>query len=122
MEENELVVLLQENGFSKKQIDSLKKVSEMQSLTLYNTVNELARRFPRSLMLHMLVLFIVCLTYISDHDQEYYSPRYLLVYISVLCITFIIFHFFAPLYQGYKATKVLKKIKHSDLNGKQKIN
>lgn len=122
MEENKLVILLQENGFSKKQIDSLKKVSEMQSLTLYNTVNELARRFPRSLILHMLVLFIICLTYISDHDQEYYSPRYLLVYISVLCITFITFHFFAPLYQGYKAAKVIKKIKHSDLNRKQKIN
>lgn len=118
MEENKLVILLQENGFSKKQIDSLKKVSKIQSLTLYNTVNELARRFPRSLILHILVLFVVCLTYISDHDQEYYSPRYLLVYISVLCIAFIIFHFFAPLYQGYKAAKIIKKIKHSNLNGK----
>lgn len=120
MEENKLVILLQENGFSKKQIDSLKKTSKMQSLTLYSTVNELARRFPRSLILHMLVLFIVCLTYISDHDQEYYNPRYLLVYISVLCITYTIFHFFAPLHQGFKAAKVIKKIKHLDLNGKQK--
>lgn len=102
---------MREKGFSVKQIDKLKKLSEKYSTSLNNTIFELARRFPRSLFLHIIVFFITLHAYIRFSKQHGYISWHIIFFIGILCITYIIFDLFAPLFQGYKARKVIKKIK-----------
>ena len=110
MSEDELILVMRENGFSKKQIETLQKLSKKHSSSLHETVVELARRFPRSLFVHVFVFIIVLFTYIRDSGQAYYTSWYLLLYVGVLSIACVIFDFFAPLPRGYKARKVIKEI------------
>ena len=110
MSEDELILVMRENGFSKKQIETLQKLSKKYSSSLHETVVELARRFPRSLFVHVFVFIIVLFTYIRDSGQAYYTSWYLLLYVGVLSIACVIFDFFAPLPRGYKARKVIKEI------------
>ncbi|MFU2146158.1 hypothetical protein DVH07_05090 [Hafnia paralvei] len=111
MEEEQLIIFMQKNGFSKKQIDSLKKISKNHSTTLFDTVFELGRRFSRSLILHVFLFIIIIYTYLHDRQQDYYTSKYIFLYIGSLCIVYFIIHLFAPLIQGYKARKVINKIK-----------
>lgn len=78
------------------------------------TTSELARRFPISLALHIGVFLLISLTYIRDLKATGYSSGDLVIDIVVLCITFSIFHLFAPLGRGYKARRVIIHIKKKD--------
>ncbi len=106
MSDNELILIMQKNGFSKKQIEILKKLSVRYSTSLHETVAELARRFPRSVFTHLYVLSIVLFTW------SYSKEVYLNLGIFVFCL--IVIDFFAPLFQGYKARKTIKEIQKSN--------
>lgn len=109
MNEEELIILMLENNFSTKQIARLKKLSRRYSWTLYDTVIELGRRFPRSLFMHVFVFIIIFTTYINDSQQKDYDFWHSLLLIGTLCVAYVILDLFAPLIQGYKAWKVIKK-------------
>ena len=115
MNNDEIVVKMRRNNFSEKQIDNLKKLSEKHSASLYDTVFELARRFPRSLFVHTFVFLIIIYQYLTDIKQDYYKPSFIFLYIGILCLVYLMLHIFAPLLQGYKARKVIKEIQR---NGK----
>ena len=111
MSEDELILVMRENGFSKKQIETLQKLSKKYSSSLHETVVELARRFPRSLFAHVLIFLLIAYAYFRDSGQGYYTSWHLLSYVGDLCVMYFILDFFAPLFRGYKARKVIKEIK-----------
>ncbi|EMM4085242.1 hypothetical protein WAC87_003175 [Shigella flexneri] len=110
MNDDELISILYEHKFSKKQVINLVKLSEKYSISLYETVTELARRFPRSLFIHILVFLLIIYQYLHDCRQDYYTSWFILFYTGVLLLLYGIFDLFAPLLQGYKARKVVKAI------------
>lgn len=110
MNDDELIIVMRKNRFSEKQINNLKKLSEKYSTSLYDTVFELARRFPRSLFTHIFVLLIVIYQYLNERKQEYYTSSNIFFHIGILCFVYLMIHIIAPLLQGYKARKVIKEI------------
>lgn len=114
MSEDELIKIMYEKNFSKKQIDKLKKLSEKYSTSLYDTVSELARRFFRSLFMHILTFVLVFHSYIRLSEKHGHTLGGILFSIGVLCIAYVIFDLFAPLFQGYKARKVIKEIQRKE--------
>lgn len=110
MNDDELISMLYKNKFSKKQVINLIKLSEKYSTPLYETVAELARYFPRSLFIHILVFLLIIYQYLHDCRQDYYTSWFILFYTGVLLLLYGIFHLFAPLLQGYKARKIIKTI------------
>ncbi len=114
MNNDELLTIMRRNGFSEKQISNLNKLSEKYSTSLYNTVSELARRFPRSLFAHAFVFLIITYQYFNDIKQDYYTPSLIFLYIGTLCLIYLILHLFAPLLQGYKAKKVIKEFQRKN--------
>lgn len=111
MNDIELIKLMLENDFSNKQINHLKMLSEKYSTSLYDTVSELARRFLRSLFIHIFTFLLIFHTYIRFSKEYGYSFQGLLFHTGILFLTYIIYNLFAPLHQGYKAKKVIRKIK-----------
>lgn len=114
MTEDELIKVMYEKSFSKKQIDKLKKLSEKYSTSLYDTVSELARRFFRSLFMHILTFVLVFHSYIRLSEEHGHTLGNILFVIGILCIAYIILDLFAPLFQGYKARKVIKEIQRKE--------
>ena len=114
MAEDELIKIMYGKSFSKKQIDKLKKLSEKYSTSLYDTVSELARRFFRSLFIHILTFILVFHSYIRLSEEHGHTLGSILFSIGVLCIVYVILDLFAPLFQGYKAMKVIKEIQGKD--------
>ncbi|EAS1760909.1 hypothetical protein Q6W56_004553 [Salmonella enterica] len=114
MSEEELIEMMHKNDFSWKQIDRLKRLSEKYSTSLYDTVLELARRFPRSLFLHIVVFFLTVHTYIRFSKQYGYLSWHIIFFIGVLCLMFTLLNLFAPLIRGYKARKIIKEIQRKE--------
>lgn len=114
MAEDELIKIMYGKNFSKKQIDKLKKLSEKYSTSLYDTVSELARRFFRSLFIHILTFIMVFHSYIRLSEEHGHTLGNILFSIGVLCIVYVILDLFAPLFQGYKARGVIKEIQRKD--------
>ncbi|EEW2614610.1 hypothetical protein [Escherichia coli] len=110
MSEDELIKIMYENNFSKKQINNLKKVSDKYSTSLYDTVFELSRRFSRSLFIHIFTFVIIFHSYIRLCEEHGYTLGHILFAIGVFGITCLIFDLFAPLLQAYRAKKVIKTI------------
>ncbi|EDF8720441.1 hypothetical protein GYD59_004568 [Salmonella enterica] len=114
MNEKELESVMFECGFSDKQIILLRKLSQKYSTPLLDTVTELSRRFPISLGIHIGMFFIIFFTYLRDIQSPSYNSGYLIVYVITLLFAYVILNLFAPLIRGYKARKVIRKIKKGD--------
>ncbi|HAU5592081.1 TPA: hypothetical protein JD313_000962 [Citrobacter amalonaticus] len=114
MTEDELIKIMYKKSFSKKQIDKLKKLSEKYSTSLYDTVSELARRFFRSLSMHIFTFVLIFHSYIRLSEEHGHTLGNILFAIGILCIIYIILDLFAPLFQGYKARKVIKEIQRKE--------
>ncbi|HGX5890838.1 hypothetical protein [Escherichia coli] len=110
MSEDELIKIMYKNNFSKKQINNLKKVSDKYSTSLRDTVFELARRFPRSLFIHIFTFIIIFHSYIRLSEETGHTLGNILFALGVFGITCVIFDLFAPLLQAYRAKKVVKAI------------
>lgn len=114
MNEDELIKTMLNKKFSKKQIKNLKKISEKYATPLYDTIFELSRRFPRSLLIHVLTFFLIFHSYIQLSEKHGHTIGRILLSIGILCIIYLILDLFAPLSQGYKARKVIKEINKKD--------
>ncbi|TBM20445.1 hypothetical protein EYY86_00165 [Hafnia paralvei] len=114
MSEDEFITLLYKNKFSKKQINNLIKLSEKYSTSLHDTVVELARRFLRSLLVHLFTFFLIVHSYIRFSKIHGYSLKGIIFFTGVICLMYAIFHLFAPLIQGYKARKTIKEIQRTE--------
>ncbi len=111
MNEKELIKIMFEEKFSKKQIDKLKKLSDRYSSSLHETVYELSRRFYRSLFMHVLMFFFVLFAHFLLGEEHRTAPERIIFSVCFLLFMYSIFHILAPLAQGYKARKVIKTIK-----------
>ncbi|EHG7582005.1 hypothetical protein SedNR2807_34380 [Citrobacter sedlakii] len=114
MNEDELIKIMYENNFSKKQVNKLKKLSQKYSTSLYETVSELARRFFRSLFMHILTFILVFHSYIRLSEEHGHTLQNILFSIGVLCLAYVIIDLFAPLSQGYKARKVIQQAQRKE--------
>ncbi|WP_148873182.1 hypothetical protein [Serratia marcescens] len=114
MSEDELITLMYKNKFSKKQIDNLIKLSEKYSTSLHETVIELARRFLRSLFVHLLTLFLTIYSYIQLSEKNGHSLGIIIFFTGLLCFFYGVFHVLAPLAQGYKAKRTLRDIQKKE--------
>ncbi|MCE9991699.1 hypothetical protein LZ633_06755 [Enterobacter asburiae] len=110
MSEDEIIKIMYEKKFSKKQIDNLLKVSKKYSTSLYEMVSELSQRFPRSMFIHFFILFLAVFSYIRYSHEHGHSLGGALASVITLGATYIVLNFFAPLLQGYKARKVIREI------------
>lgn len=110
MDDNKTSTLMLENGFSERQVKKLKEKSIQRSTTLFNMIHELEKRFYRSLFMHIFVSMFVLYAYYNDSKQDYYSPKYIFLYIGVLCIAYFTINFFAPLTTAYKAKRLIINI------------
>lgn len=110
MEEEKLVTIMSDYGFSKKQINNLKKVSDKYSTSLHDTIFELSQRFSRALFIHIFMFILIFLSYIRLCEERGYTLGHVLFSISIFGITCIICDLFAPLLQAYRAKKVIKVI------------
>ncbi|WP_368543488.1 hypothetical protein [Enterobacter soli] len=115
MNESELIEIMYEKNFSKKQIDNLKKLSKRYSTSLYVTVHELADRFFRSLLVHIFSFLMVFHSYIYHSKNQGHTFGGVLLAAGTLGVAYVIFDFFAPLLQAYKARKVINVIKNKKI-------
>ncbi|KAA1047228.1 hypothetical protein [Pseudocitrobacter sp. 73] len=109
MNEEKLISILIQYGFTKKQVYNLQRLSVKYSTTLEESVFELARRFNRSVFTHVFVFIIVAFDY-CHNLREYNSLSFFVFHLVMLAFCFIAIDFFAPLFQAYKAKKVVRHI------------
>jgi|GEM_PF-3031098 len=111
MNEGELIKIMYDKKFSKREIYNLKRVSEKYTTSLYEIVLALSQRFFKSLFLHILAFVMLFHTYLRYSEQQGHNITMLIGCLGTLAITYIILDFIAPLLRGYKARKVMKEIK-----------
>lgn len=116
MSENELIKIMYEANFTKKQIDKLKIYSDRHRMSLYSTVHENSRRFIRSLFMHILTFFFILLGHSLIKESNGTEFTRALFSLSILGLTYIIFYILAPLPLGYKSRKVIKITQKRHLN------
>jgi hypothetical protein len=111
MNEEKLIYLMLEHGFSEGQINKIKKLSKKNSMTLCDAIKKLGSIFYRSLIMHILIFTTLVYSYYHDSKQHYYSSWSILMYVSILCFIYFTFNAFAPLFLAYKAKKFSEVIK-----------
>lgn len=111
MNENELIKIMYEENFSKKQIEKLKKISEQYSEPLFVTVHELAGRYFRLLFLHILMCYITLHSYLLLDRKEGHTAFDIVYSISFLSVMSFVIDLFFPFRLTYKARKVVQTIK-----------
>ncbi len=94
MDEEQLIKLMNENGFTKKEIDKLLLAAEKYPATLEWVVREFARYYKPLVITLFILSAVLCIPMFSETD----AAVRLFIFTGYLCVIFVTFKMYAMSY------------------------
>ena len=108
MDEEQLINLMNENGFTNKQIARIEDVSLKEQLSIEKIIRQLAKRFLTLSIIFSFLVFLAILTPILNGDEDVLS----LIFVMIVALLFLMKMLALDL--SFKAWKVVRRMKDAN--------